>query len=234
MRKDKEADTRNQGAKEDETMPDVNKPMHPIDPPPHEPSSSKRRPSWLRETPELRDTLHQGGLFVKARSRTDPPIHKCKRELASEFEMKDLELMHYFLGLEVCQKPGEIFISQGKYVVKILKIFGMVDCKPVTTPMELNFKKLCGSATGPKLENAFEYCQLIRALMFFVKSRPDICIAVNRLSQYKCGGLQEHFWMLFFFGFFFDILDEQEEKSVALSTAKAEYIAVSMASCEAV
>ena len=28
-------------------------------------------------------------------------IDKCKRELATEFEMKDLGLLHYFLGLEV-------------------------------------------------------------------------------------------------------------------------------------
>ena len=79
----------------------------------------------------------------------DPLIHKCKRELASKFEMKDLGLMHYFLGLEVWQRPGEIFLSQGKYVVKILERFGMVDCKPVTTQMELDFKKLSGSAAGP-------------------------------------------------------------------------------------
>ena len=44
----------------------------------------------------------------------DPLIHKCKRELASEFEMKDE-------GLEVWQKPREIFLSQGKYVVMILE-----------------------------------------------------------------------------------------------------------------
>ena len=35
----------------------------------------------------------------------------CKRELASEFEMKDLGLMHYFLGLEVWQRSDEIFLS---------------------------------------------------------------------------------------------------------------------------
>ena len=47
-------------------------------------------------------------------------IDQCKRELTSEFEMKDLRLMHYFLGLEVWQNPGEIFLTQGKYAVDIL------------------------------------------------------------------------------------------------------------------
>ena len=69
-------------------------------------------------------------------------------------------------------------------MVTILERFGMVDCKPVTTPMELNFKKLCGSAARPTLGNATEYRQLIGALMFLVNSRPDICFAVNTLSQY--------------------------------------------------
>jgi len=114
----------------------------------------------------------------------NPFIHKCKRELAFEFEMKCLGPMHYFLGLEVWQKPSEIFLSQGKYVVKILDRFGMVDCKLVTTPMELNFKKLCGSVAGPELVNASEYHQLIGALMFLVNSHRDICFAVNTLSQY--------------------------------------------------
>ena len=41
-------------------------------------------------------------------------IAQCKRELTSEFEMKDLGLMHYFLGLEVWQRSDEIFLSQGK------------------------------------------------------------------------------------------------------------------------
>ena len=45
-------------------------------------------------------------------------------------------------------------------MVKILERFGMVDCKPVTTPMEFDFKKLSGSAAGPVLQNATEYRQL--------------------------------------------------------------------------
>ena len=82
-------------------------------------------------------------------------IYQCKRELAYEFKMKDLGLMHYFLGLEVWQMPGEIFLSQGKYIVKLLEKFGMVDYKSMTTPMELNFKKLCGSVVGPNLGKSF-------------------------------------------------------------------------------
>ena len=41
----------------------------------------------------------------------DPLIDKCKRDLAFEYEMKDLKPMHCFLWLEVWQKPGEIFLS---------------------------------------------------------------------------------------------------------------------------
>ena len=91
----------------------------------------------------------------------DPLIHQCKRELAFEFEMKDLGLMHYFLGLEFWQRPGEIFLSQGKYVVKLVERFGMVDYKSVSTPMELNFKKLSGNAVGLVLESPTEYQQIV-------------------------------------------------------------------------
>ena len=69
-------------------------------------------------------------------------------------------------------------------MVKTLKRFGMVDCKPITTPMELDFKKLSGSAARPILRNATEYLQLVGALMFLVNSRPNICFAVNTLSQH--------------------------------------------------
>jgi hypothetical protein len=56
-------------------------------------------------------------------------IAQTKRELSTKFEIKDLGLMHYFLGLEVWQKPCEIFLSQSKYVVDVPQRFGMMDCK---------------------------------------------------------------------------------------------------------
>ena len=53
--------------------------------------------------------LYVDDLFLTSEEQL---IEQCKRELTSEFEMKDLGLMHYFLGLEVRQKPGEIFLTQ--------------------------------------------------------------------------------------------------------------------------
>eukprot|EP00253_Pinus_taeda_P034615 PITA_34615 len=55
--------------------------------------------------------------------------------------MKDMDLMHYFLGMEVWQKDGEVFVSQGKYANEILKRFHMDKCKPMQTPLASNWKK---------------------------------------------------------------------------------------------
>ena len=58
--------------------------------------------------------------------------------LAVEFEMTDLELLHYFLGLEVWQRDKCLFNGQGKYAMEILKRFRMVDCKPMAIPLVSN------------------------------------------------------------------------------------------------
>ena len=79
-------------------------------------------------------------------------IAECKKKLAAEFKMKDLGQMHYFLGLGVWQNPKEIFVSQGKYAIEILKRFGMMDCKPMTTPMTTNLKLF--SDTSSEIEDA--------------------------------------------------------------------------------
>ena len=71
----------------------------------------------------------------------DQLIKSCKEELVREFEMKDMGLMHYFLGMEVWQRDGEVFVSQGKYANEILRRFHMEMCKPVETPLAGNWRK---------------------------------------------------------------------------------------------
>lgn len=58
--------------------------------------------------------------------------------------MKDLGLIHYFLGLMVWKRLSDSFLSHGKYVVIFLDRFGMIKFKSFPIPMEMNFKKLCG------------------------------------------------------------------------------------------
>ena len=54
--------------------------------------------------------------------------------------MKDLGL-HYFLGLEIWQREGELFVSQGKYAREILENFNMQGYKPIDTPLLGNLRK---------------------------------------------------------------------------------------------
>jgi len=55
--------------------------------------------------------------------------------------MKDMDLMHYFLGMDVWQKDSEVFVSQGKYANEILRRFHMEKCKPMQTPLVGNWRK---------------------------------------------------------------------------------------------
>ena len=63
-----------------------------------------------------------------------------KQDMEREFEMSDLGIMKYFLGMEVYQCASGIFLSQRKYALDILKKFQMERCKPVATPLVLNEK----------------------------------------------------------------------------------------------
>ena len=112
----------------------------------------------------------------------DGLIADMKRNLDAEFEMKDLGMMHYFLGMEVWLCADGIFLGQGKYAVEILKRFGMMDCKAMATPMASNLKLL--SDASSELVDAMMYHQMIGSLMYLMNTRPNICFVVNTMSQF--------------------------------------------------
>ena len=121
--------------------------------------------------------LYVDDLFLKGEEKL---ILDSKRKLVAEFEMKYIGIMKYFLGLEVVQKLGEIILSQGKYVVVILKRFGMVNCKSMSMPMMTNLN-LLGDTTSETVD-ATLYIQMIGSLMYLTNMRAHICFAVNTLS----------------------------------------------------
>jgi transposase InsO family protein len=69
-------------------------------------------------------------------------IKALKQHLFQNFQTKDLGPLRYFLGIEVAQSNSGIAISQRKYALDILEETGLIDCKPVDTPMDPNVKLL--------------------------------------------------------------------------------------------
>ena len=63
-----------------------------------------------------------------------------KAVMKSEFEMTDLGLLRYFLGIEVKKNEKGIFIYQEKYVVEVLKRFNMQHSKATATPTVMGLK----------------------------------------------------------------------------------------------
>ena len=94
--------------------------------------------------------------------------------------MKEIEMMNYFIGIEVWKYPDDIFLNQGKYTVEILKIFIILYCKVVTTPMTTSLKLLNDNTS--EAVDANLYRQIIGSLMYLTNIRLDICFFVNRLS----------------------------------------------------
>eukprot|EP00253_Pinus_taeda_P015693 PITA_15693 len=111
----------------------------------------------------------------------DQLIKSCKEDLAREFEMKDMGLMHYFLGMEVWQNDGEVFVSQGKWT-KGVKLQGFTDAD------------WAGSPSDRKRT-----------------SRGIFNLGSAAISWYS-----------------------RKQRSVALSSVEAEYMAASQATCEAI
>ena len=60
--------------------------------------------------------------------------------MLQNFEMTDLGLLQYFLGLEVQQKSSGITIKQQKYAIDLVNKFGMSKCEVSSTPMNTNEK----------------------------------------------------------------------------------------------
>ncbi|GJV51513.1 gag-pol polyprotein [Tanacetum coccineum] len=76
----------------------------------------------------------------KAQQRT--ASNKLKAQLAREFEMKDLGPANKILGMQIHRDrvSRKIWLSQKSYVKKILQMFNMQDCKPISTPFPTDVK----------------------------------------------------------------------------------------------
>jgi hypothetical protein len=76
----------------------------------------------------------------------------------------------------------ELFISQRKYILDLLKETNKLGCKPAKTPLETNIKLNIENDEPLKDINHFQ--RLIGKLIFLTVTRPDLSYAVSQNSQF--------------------------------------------------
>jgi hypothetical protein len=117
-------------------------------------------------------------------------IQAFKDQIMQQFQMTDIGLVTYFLGLEINQEDSGISISQQKYASGLLSKFNMDDCKPVASPF--NFKEKLNEESGDGKADERLYRSLIGSLMYLTATRPDILFAASRLSRFMHCATQKH------------------------------------------
>nr|KYP42460.1 Copia protein [Cajanus cajan] len=103
-------------------------------------------------------------------------LQKFVTQLNAIFSLKDLGTLDYFLGIEVKSlSQGKLLVSQDKYIIDLLTKVKMKYSKGISTPMD------------PTL-----YKSVVGALQYAIITRPEIAFSVNKVSQFMCSPMEEH------------------------------------------
>eukprot|EP00253_Pinus_taeda_P006313 PITA_06313 len=109
-------------------------------------------------------------------------IENFKAVMKEEFEMTNMGLLRYFLGIEVDQNENGIFISQAKYVNEVLERFNMQDNKAAIAPTVMGLKLSKENSSNDFDPNLYK--SIVGSLMYLTATRPDIMYAVSLISRF--------------------------------------------------
>ncbi|GKD33868.1 retrovirus-related pol polyprotein from transposon TNT 1-94, partial [Tanacetum coccineum] len=118
--------------------------------------------------------------------------------MCSKFKMSMMGKISFFLGLQISQSPKGIFINQSKYSLKSLKKYGFESCDPVDTPM-VEKSKLDEDKKGKAVDPSYYHGYTRRS------TSGSIQLLGDRLVSWS----------------------SKRQKSAAISSTEAEYIALS-------
>jgi hypothetical protein len=113
-------------------------------------------------------------------------------QISKKFTIGDVAPLHWFLGMKIERQRGRIVISQQQYIETLLEKHGMLQCKPVTTPiLEKTALSRSDCPEDGTLEQAnmkeVDYRGLVGSLNYLATtSRPDIAYTAHALSSYLC------------------------------------------------
>ncbi|GKV38309.1 hypothetical protein SLEP1_g46233 [Rubroshorea leprosula] len=118
-------------------------------------------------------------------------VEELKQSLNQKFEMKDLGVLSYFLGLEVTYLDDGYLLSQVKYASDLVSTIELSDSKSVSTPLEPNVKLT--PMDGSPLFDSTHYRQLVGNLVYLTTTRPDITYAIHIVSQFIATPCSTHY-----------------------------------------
>eukprot|EP00253_Pinus_taeda_P017758 PITA_17758 len=182
-------------------------------------------------------------------------IKSCKENFAREFEVKDLGLRHYFLGMEVWQGDGKLFVSQGKYANEILKKFHIESSKPMETPLARNWRKedatsdMCyavNQLSEAMVKPTKLYWKAAKRVLRYLRGTTQFGLWYRRTQGVKLQGFTDVDWVssplhkkstsggIFYVGSAAISWYNRKQRFVTLRSAEAKYMVASTATCEAI
>ncbi|GJX55753.1 retrovirus-related pol polyprotein from transposon TNT 1-94 [Tanacetum coccineum] len=149
---------------------------------------------------------------------TDPKACDIfSNEMSSKFQMSMMGQMSFFLGLQVSQSPGGIFINQSKFALEILKKFEMDSCNPVDTPMADRLKLDEDPLGIPYLRETINWG------LWYPKDTVVVLIAYADADHAGCQDIQRSTsGSAQFLGDKLVSWSSKKQKSIAISTTKVE------------
>ncbi|KAJ4790150.1 polyprotein [Rhynchospora pubera] len=117
-------------------------------------------------------------------------INACISLLHSQFAIRDLGSIHYFLGIEATVCKEGLMLNQTKYIENLLTKHNMMTAKPCTTPMA-TFTQFT-SDDSELFEDPQLYRSAVGALQYATLTRPDISFAVNKCAQFMHNPTNNH------------------------------------------
>jgi hypothetical protein len=70
----------------------------------------------------------------------DAKVTAFKEEINDTFQLSDLKLLSFYMGIEVHQSDSGITLRQTTYAKRIIELARLTDCNPALTPMEERLK----------------------------------------------------------------------------------------------
>jgi hypothetical protein len=115
-------------------------------------------------------------------------VEGFKAAMKEQFDMSDLGLLCFYLGVEVRQDANGITLRQAHYAEHILELGEMAGYNLATTPME----KMRLSRDSKAEVDPTHYRRLVSSLRYLVHTRPDLAFAVGYLSRFIERPTMEH------------------------------------------